>query len=206
MVFYNRIAIEPCPICFMPSSGLELDAELALLNYQKLADPSTDNAARVWWREFLLRHGSEVDVNLLISRVLIERQITITAIYEADLASGSNSIADTIAYLDVQIVHDPKWPSEIEIQKNEPMVLRPGSEGIRVCLDCFGERKVLVVKAVRDLTHLSLMDAKALVESAPVQIGCCKTVHTMMKTKTIFEKAGAKVRFMDFRKPPVSSN
>ena len=57
----------------------------------------------------------------------------------------------------------------------------------------FGENKVGVIKAVREITGLGLKEAKDMVESAPVTVkeGMAKADAEAMKAK--LEEAGAKV-------------
>jgi large subunit ribosomal protein L7/L12 len=62
-----------------------------------------------------------------------------------------------------------------------------------VTLMAFGENKINVIKAVREITGLGLAEAKALVEGAPkaVKEGANKADAEAMKKK--LEDAGAKV-------------
>ena len=62
-----------------------------------------------------------------------------------------------------------------------------------VVLASFGENKVNVIKAVRELTGLGLKEAKDLVDGAPklVKEGVTKDEAAAMKKK--FEEAGAQV-------------
>src|SRR6478672_9179930 len=62
-----------------------------------------------------------------------------------------------------------------------------------VMLTSFGENKINVIKAVREITGLGLAEAKALVEGAPkaVKEGVNKADAEAMKKK--LEDAGAKV-------------
>ena len=62
-----------------------------------------------------------------------------------------------------------------------------------VMLMSFGENKINVIKAVREITGLGLAEAKALVEGAPkaVKEGANKADSEAMKKK--LEEAGAKV-------------
>ncbi len=62
-----------------------------------------------------------------------------------------------------------------------------------VMLTSFGENKINVIKAVREITGLGLAEAKALVEGAPkaVKEGANKADSEAMKKK--LEDAGAKV-------------
>ena len=62
-----------------------------------------------------------------------------------------------------------------------------------VVLASFGDEKIMVIKAVREITGLGLADAKAVVEAAPKAIkeGVSKDEAEDLKKK--LEEAGAKV-------------
>ena len=62
-----------------------------------------------------------------------------------------------------------------------------------VVLEGFGDAKMAVIKAVKDLTGMGLKDAKDLVESAPatIQEGVAKEAAEELKAK--LEEAGAAV-------------
>jgi large subunit ribosomal protein L7/L12 len=62
-----------------------------------------------------------------------------------------------------------------------------------VVLTAFGDKKINVIKAVREVTSLGLKEAKELVESAPAPIkeGVSKDEAEEIKKK--FEEAGAQV-------------
>lgn len=62
-----------------------------------------------------------------------------------------------------------------------------------VVLEGFGDNKIAVIKAVREISGLGLKEAKGLVESAPapVQEGVAKDKAEEIKTK--LEEAGAAV-------------
>ena len=62
-----------------------------------------------------------------------------------------------------------------------------------VVLASFGDEKIKVIKAVREITGLGLADAKAVVEAAPKAIkeGVSKDEAEVLKKK--LEEAGAKV-------------
>jgi len=63
-----------------------------------------------------------------------------------------------------------------------------------VLLDNAGDKKINVIKVVREVTSLGLKEAKDLVESAPAKVkeGVSKQEAEEIKKK--FEEAGAKVR------------
>jgi large subunit ribosomal protein L7/L12 len=62
-----------------------------------------------------------------------------------------------------------------------------------VVLTSFGDKKINVIKAIREVTSLGLKEAKDLVESAPVNVkeGVPKEEAESIKTK--LEEAGAQV-------------
>ena len=62
-----------------------------------------------------------------------------------------------------------------------------------VVLESFGEKKMDVIKAVKDLCGLSLKDAKTLVESAPKAIKEAAPKAEAEELKSKLEAAGAKV-------------
>lgn len=63
-----------------------------------------------------------------------------------------------------------------------------------VVLEDIGDKKINVIKAVREVTSLGLKEAKDLVESAPAKVkeGVSKEEAAEIKKK--FEEAGAKVK------------
>ena len=62
-----------------------------------------------------------------------------------------------------------------------------------VVLSEVGEKKINVIKAVREVTSLGLKEAKDLVEGAPQTIKEGVTKDEAEKIKKAFEEAGAKV-------------
>ena len=62
-----------------------------------------------------------------------------------------------------------------------------------VVLDSAGEKKINVIKAVREVTSLGLKEAKDLVEGAPQTIKEGVSKEEAEKIKKVFEEAGAKV-------------
>ena len=69
-----------------------------------------------------------------------------------------------------------------------------------VILEGFGDNKIAVIKAVRDITGLGLKEAKELVEGAPspVQEGVAKDKAEEMKSQ--LEEAGAAVTVKEIQK------
>ena len=62
-----------------------------------------------------------------------------------------------------------------------------------VMLQSFGENKINVIKAVREVTSLGLREAKELVESAPVSVREAVSKDEAASTKVKLEEAGATV-------------
>jgi len=62
-----------------------------------------------------------------------------------------------------------------------------------VTLDSAGDKKINVIKAVREVTSLGLKEAKDLVEGAPQTIKENVSKDEADKIKKVFEEAGAKV-------------
>lgn len=62
-----------------------------------------------------------------------------------------------------------------------------------VVLTEIGDKKINVIKAVREVTALGLKEAKDLVEGAPQNIKEGVTKEEAAKIKKVFEDAGAKV-------------
>ena len=62
-----------------------------------------------------------------------------------------------------------------------------------VTLTEVGDKKINVIKAVREVTSLGLKEAKDLVEGAPLTIKDGVSKDEAAKIKKVFEEAGAKV-------------
>jgi len=62
-----------------------------------------------------------------------------------------------------------------------------------VILTSIGEKKINVIKAVREVTSLGLKEAKDLVESAPKAVKEAVSKEEAQEVKTKFEAAGATV-------------
>ena len=62
-----------------------------------------------------------------------------------------------------------------------------------VVLSAIGDKKINVIKAVREVTSLGLKDAKELVEAAPTNIKEAVSKDEAEEIKAKFEEAGAQV-------------
>jgi len=85
-----------------------------------------------------------------------------------------------------------------------PMAVMPGAAGageaaaeeqteFDVVLTAIGDKKINVIKAVREVTSLGLKDAKDLVESAPATVKEAVSKDEAAGIKSKFEDAGAQV-------------
>jgi large subunit ribosomal protein L7/L12 len=69
----------------------------------------------------------------------------------------------------------------------------PEQTEFTVVLSEVGEKKINVIKAVREVTNLGLKEAKDLVEGAPQTVKEGVSKDEAAKIKKVFEDAGAKV-------------
>ncbi len=70
-----------------------------------------------------------------------------------------------------------------------------GPSSVTVVLASVGETKVAVIKAVREITGLGLVEAKKLVDGAPAEIKADVSADEAEKIKTALTEAGATVEF-----------
>ena len=66
---------------------------------------------------------------------------------------------------------------------------------VTVVLSSFGDKKVAVIKAVRELTGLGLVDAKKIVDGAPSELKKDVPMEEAEKMKAALTEAGATVEF-----------
>ena len=84
-----------------------------------------------------------------------------------------------------------------------PMAVAPGAGGgeaaaeekteFDVVLTAIGDKKINVIKVVREVTSLGLKDAKDMVESAPATVKEAASKDEAEEIKKKFEEAGAQV-------------
>ncbi len=70
-----------------------------------------------------------------------------------------------------------------------------GPSSVTVVLSNVGDTKVAVIKAVREVTGLGLVDAKKLVDGAPADIKADVSMDEAEKIKAALTEAGATVEF-----------
>lgn len=74
-------------------------------------------------------------------------------------------------------------------------VVDEGPKSVTVVMTSFGEKKVAVIKAVREITGLGLVDAKKLVDGCPAEIKKDVDLAEAEKIKASLTDAGATVEF-----------
>ncbi len=70
-----------------------------------------------------------------------------------------------------------------------------GPKSVTVVLSSFGDKKVAVIKAIRGITGLGLVEAKKLVDSVPAEIKKDVPSDEAEKIKAELVEAGATVEF-----------
>ncbi len=119
----------------------------------------------------------------------VSREEIIEALKEMSLLEASELVKDieetfgVSAAAPVAVAAAPAAGGEAAAEKSE----------FDVVLEGFGDNKIAVIKAVREITGLGLKEAKEVVESAPapVQEGVAKDTAEEIKAK--LEEAGAAV-------------
>ncbi|MBR3357342.1 MAG: 50S ribosomal protein L7/L12 [Solobacterium sp.] len=70
-----------------------------------------------------------------------------------------------------------------------------GPKNVTVVMTSFGDKKVAVIKVVREITGLGLVDAKKLVDGVPAEIKKDVPADEAEKIKNSLTEAGATVEF-----------
>jgi len=150
-----------------------------------------------WWDRFeklnvesprhVLRYIDEIE----------KRKATLDELLDAAKASQSRKMDAIVIYLDYMRLSKEAPPAATEVKPASNLISSTDTTGIAVQLLSFKDQKLSVVKAVKGLLGLSLMEAKKLVESAPVIIGRCKyRLHADRVVKEIAD-AGGLARVID---------
>ena len=74
-------------------------------------------------------------------------------------------------------------------------VVDEGPKNVTVVMTSFGDKKVAVIKVVREITGLGLVDAKKLVDGVPAEIKKDVPADEAEKIKNSLTEAGATVEF-----------
>ncbi len=137
------------------------------------------------WRE-AQRMGEGTDVQLSEKIEKIYEEITqLTVLEAADLVKAMEERLGVSAAAPVAVVAAVPGGAAAEAEKEKT--------SFDVVLKAPGDRKIQVIKAVRELTNKGLKDAKAMVDTAPMKVceGVPKDEAEVAKKK--LEEAGATV-------------
>jgi type IV secretory pathway TraG/TraD family ATPase VirD4/ribosomal protein L7/L12 len=150
-----------------------------------------------WWSLFEKLNVQTPRHVLRYIEELEKRKATVEELLDAAKASQSRKMDAIIIYLDYMRLTKEPSPAATEVKTVTNLISFTETTGIAVQLLSFKEQKLGVVKAVKGLIGLSLMDAKKLVESAPVVIGRCK--HRLHADRVVREiaEAGGLARVID---------
>ncbi|MGO3146331.1 MAG: 50S ribosomal protein L7/L12 [Leucobacter sp.] len=120
----------------------------------------------------------------LSTEELLEQFKELTLIELSDFVKAFEEAFDVSAAAPVAVAAAAAAPAEAAEEKTE----------FDVILDTVGDKKIQVIKAVREITGLGLGEAKALVEEAPKAVleGAPKEAADEAKAK--LEEAGAGVK------------
>lgn len=110
-------------------------------------------------------------------------------------AIGEMSILDVV---DLISMLESKFNISAQQQKQqdvEQKSIEPKPEVVKTSFDVtlknYGENKIAVIKAIREITNLGLKEAKQMVESAPIKVKENITEENAKEIKNTLEKCGA---------------
>jgi len=164
----------------------------------------TEGSAKKWWMAFESENNTRTALVLRLAEELAVRKANITDFFMAYVYSNTDNIQANLSYLDYtrlkKAEEDKKRkasqvPTTKESQSETPAEIAPivsvsANEGFQVILESFGNFKLNVVKAVKDLTKLPLIESKRLVESSPTVVGWCTSHELAERAANEIIKAG----------------
>ena len=165
---------------------------------------NTVGSARKMWTAFEDENTSRLPLVFRLAEELAVRKATIVEFFMAYVYSNTDNVEANLFYLDYtrlkKAEEDKKrkasqGPTTKESQSETPAEIAPivsvsENEGFQVILESFGNFKLNVVKAVKDLTKLPLMESKRLVESSPTVVGWCTSHELAERAANEIIKAG----------------
>lgn len=103
-------------------------------------------------------------------------------------------VVDLVAMLENKFNISAQQPKQQNVeQKNIESKTEVVKTSFDVVLKNFGENKIAVIKAIREITNLGLKEAKQMVESAPIKVKENVTEENAKEVKNTLEKCGASV-------------
>lgn len=173
-----------CPRCSKgtercPLTRVRLEKVKSRLDWK-----SADQTARNWWRRLESENSNELEKILDIAQQLEAKKATIQQFFNAYKQSGARGVAANMLFMQyMQEKAAEILTSHVGLESPIPKlpllavcgIPATAEHGVAVVLESFGDKKLEIVKIVKQMTCLSLMDCKRLVEQAPTIIGRCET-------------------------------
>jgi large subunit ribosomal protein L7/L12 len=172
----------------------KLDEVLKQLEWQ-----TTSGSARKWWLAFEQENANRMALVLRLAEELAQRKATITEFFLAYGYSNTDNIQANLCYLDYTRLKKSEEKKQREsanrtadvTSSNELPKLSPAETAdFHVTLQSYGDNKLQVIKVVKQMTGLSLLETKQLVESAPAVIGSCERQDDADRAVSAIQNAG----------------
>lgn len=176
---------------------------------------ATEGSARTWWSAFVKENKSRLPTVLRLAEELLARKATIAEFFLAHVYSNTDNIQANLSYLDyvrLKKQEEDKKRQELHASAFEPparssavgkrqefeqsnekrrFISAKSANGVAVYLDsCRIERFLEVVNAVKEITGVTLSEAKALVETAPIRISISATKRDALAAMRHIRNAG----------------
>ncbi len=156
--------------------------------------PAASSIVRTWWDTFEGGNSKNLRLILRLAEELSVRQATLQEFYEISEKSATLNIQANLSFYDYYKLFrsdkknqtNPRLPSV-----NEVMVSPTAKSGYSITLITYTGTKLDVVKVVRSLTGVTIMEAKSLVERVPIVIGRCASTVTAQAAVDQLVEAGA---------------
>jgi ribosomal protein L7/L12 len=173
-----------CPRCSNDMKRCSLTrVRLEKVKY-RLGWKSADGAIRKWWLKLESQHVADPETLLGICQQLESKQATIEEFYNACKNSGVRGVLANLLFMEFmrEKLAEVLALNEGDSSPNQrlPKIFVCGipataDHGVAVILESIGDKKLEIVKVVKQMTGLTLMDCKRLVEQAPTIIGRCES-------------------------------
>lgn len=172
-------------------SSARLAEELAKVK-AKIGFGELDTAARVQWAEIERCYGGDLATLLQLTEQIRDRKANLYDFIHAARMTQSRNNEVIFAYLDFVLLrrkNDPTNPAN-QPEMNRPLISTTAMVGIGIRLMSFNNKKIEMVKVVKELTGMSLVDSKQIVEAAPSFLGRCVDKSTADKVLAQILAAG----------------
>lgn len=139
---------------------------------QRMKWGSEDKATSEWWGQVEFANRQYPRVLLGYLEEVEKRNGTLDELIDAFRVGNAKSMAAAFFYMDFVRANGPEVPLAAPVRR-DPLLADPSTvtTGFKVFLLSYGEKKLEAVKLVKNVCGLPLMEAKKLVERAPVLLG-----------------------------------